>query len=362
MMKIKTFGAALMVAAVVAGCTDKEEPAQQQAQEQAVTVAGQSLAAAELDRRVDQLLEAQKSRIPTNEVEYARRMFRNRIAGSFLVQSVLLAKAKEAGIAATDEDVKTREEEFLKAVALRPDAPKSLEEAFEKSPFGKEVARKEFNDGIVIEKFLKAEQAKVPAADHSKEIEEIIKNITESNAKMVTDEQAKEKIVGFKAQLDAVAEPKAKAEKFAELAKANSDCPSAAKGGDLDDFGRGQMVPEFDKAAFEMKVGEISEPIKTSFGYHLILKTAENTNGTVRASHILVKVGQPQPIPEKAEIEKYFKSQDEQRFVMDFVAKAIREAKPQVTEDLKDILPPEPPAEGSAEAPAEKPLETPAEK
>jgi peptidyl-prolyl cis-trans isomerase D len=58
---------------------------------------------------------------------------------------------------------------------------------------------------------------------------------------------------------------------FGSLAEKNSDDPgSKSKKGDLGYFSRGQMVPEFDAAAFKMKIGEISEPIKTQFGYHII--------------------------------------------------------------------------------------------
>ena len=69
---------------------------------------------------------------------------------------------------------------------------------------------------------------------------------------------------------------------FEEAAMANSSCPSKANGGNLGDFGKGQMVPEFDSAVFAMEVGQISEaPVKTQFGYHLIKLNAKNAAQTV---------------------------------------------------------------------------------
>ncbi len=61
---------------------------------------------------------------------------------------------------------------------------------------------------------------------------------------------------------------------FAAVAAANSDCPSKARGGDLGVFGRGQMVPAFDQAAFALEPGEISGVVATQFGFH-ILKRVE---------------------------------------------------------------------------------------
>ena len=58
---------------------------------------------------------------------------------------------------------------------------------------------------------------------------------------------------------------------FENAAKEYSTCPSKNAGGNLGDFGKGQMVPEFDTAVFSMEVGELTkEPVKTQFGYHLI--------------------------------------------------------------------------------------------
>lgn len=60
---------------------------------------------------------------------------------------------------------------------------------------------------------------------------------------------------------------------FADVAAEVSLCPSGANGGDLGFFGKGMMVKEFEDAAFSMKVGELSEPIKTQFGWHLLKLT-----------------------------------------------------------------------------------------
>ncbi len=57
---------------------------------------------------------------------------------------------------------------------------------------------------------------------------------------------------------------------FEELAQKYSKCPSGANGGDLGYFRRGQMVKEFEDAAFETEINAVSDPIKTQFGYHLI--------------------------------------------------------------------------------------------
>jgi peptidyl-prolyl cis-trans isomerase D len=88
------------------------------------------------------------------------------------------------------------------------------------------------------------------------------------------DAEAAKQAAALKAQLT----PK----NFATLASKQSDDPgSKAKGGDLGEFQRGRMVPEFEKAAFELPVGKISDPIKTAFGYHIILVDSKSVAGQV---------------------------------------------------------------------------------
>jgi parvulin-like peptidyl-prolyl isomerase len=61
-----------------------------------------------------------------------------------------------------------------------------------------------------------------------------------------------------------------KGETFEDMAKEYSECETSVLGGDLGSFTSGAMVPEFEKALYHLKVGEISKPVKTKFGYHLI--------------------------------------------------------------------------------------------
>ena len=68
---------------------------------------------------------------------------------------------------------------------------------------------------------------------------------------------------------------------FEDAAKSFSTCPSGKEGGSLGDFGRGQMVPEFDEACFTMEVGEVRGPVKTQFGYHLIRLNGKKAAETI---------------------------------------------------------------------------------
>jgi peptidyl-prolyl cis-trans isomerase SurA len=76
-------------------------------------------------------------------------------------------------------------------------------------------------------------------------------------------------------------------ESFDSLARSYSQCPSAENGGDLGYFARGEMVPEFDRAAFDLEPGEISDVVETMYGYH-ILRCEDRSDNQVRVRHILI--------------------------------------------------------------------------
>ncbi|MDD1792190.1 peptidylprolyl isomerase [Enterovibrio sp. ZSDZ42] len=76
-------------------------------------------------------------------------------------------------------------------------------------------------------------------------------------------------LVKHKEQAEDIIQQLEKGKKFSDLAKKHSTCPSGKKGGDLGEFRKGQMVPQFDKICF---TGELLTPhlVKTKFGYHVV--------------------------------------------------------------------------------------------
>ena len=366
-MNIKTIGVAVLAGAMIAGCGKNEEQAespkagQKESQKEdamAVSVNGEKLMQSAIDADVETIVKAQGDKIPAEQLEYAKQSIANQVVQSFIIEKVLVAKAKSMDLAVTDEDRKAREKEFLDAVAKRPDAPKSVEEYFKKFPLGEARARAEFENGILIDKMIKTERAKAAKKDYAAEAQKIIDNVVSNNASAKTAEaDALKKIQELKAQLDKV--PAAElAAKFAEFAKANSACPSSAKGGDLGEFTHGQMVKEFDEVAFKNPVNTVSDPVKTQFGYHLVMVTkktpAVEAKGDkpaepekVQASHILIKAGNVQEVPKAENVIKYLEKQDERTFMQEFVQKELKAAKLEASEEYKRFLPP-------VETPAEK--------
>ena len=352
MNKISIIGAALVAGTMIAGCERQDNaPADgRDPNEVVLEVNGIKLTNGEIDADIDKIIAAQGEEIPADQIEFARQNLRNQLAQSFVIENSLVAKAKTEGFVITDEDRKTREENFLKNTAGMEGAPQSFEEFLEKFPLGRERALKEFENGIIIDKMLKAANAKLDVAGFVAEAQQIIDNITSNNATGAeTDAKAFAKITELKAQLSATEADVYTA--FAELAKANSECPSAAKGGDLGEFTHGQMVPEFDKAAFELPVGVVSEPVKTKFGYHLILVTekiaaVDATDSKpaepekVKASHILVKGAETQPVPTLDQVVAFLKKRAERENVQKFIIDTLKVTPISASEEFKELLPP----------------------
>ncbi len=94
--------------------------------------------------------------------------------------------------------------------------------------------------------------------------------------------RAKHILVKDEAKCQSVLEEIIAGKAFEEAAQSYSTCPSGQKGGDLGEFGKGQMVKEFEDAAFAAEIGHVVGPVQTQFGYHLI-KVEEKNEGGVKS-------------------------------------------------------------------------------
>jgi len=178
---------------------------------------------------------------------------------------------------------------------------------------------------IVINNLLEKEVAsKVKVTD-----EEVKKFYDDNKEKFKTEEsvRASHILIGVDEKASAADKKKAKekaeairkrvagGEDFAAVAKKESTCPSAPQGGDLGFFTKGQMVPEFEKAAFALKPAEVSDVVETKFGYHIIKAQEKKAAGTVSFDEAKKNIGE------------YLKAQKIQKGVNEYLEKLRKDAK-----------------------------------
>ena len=264
--------------------------------EVAVTVNGTEITEGKIEAMIKTQLDrmaAQGKQMPPQFAEQYKKTLRQPIIEQMIVEQLMSEKVKAANIVITEEDVNNE----LKEIAAAQKPPLSLEEFEAKmKQYGqslddiKEQIRKALPYKMLIEK---------EAGDKIKVADEDARKLYDENPKKYqVSEQVSARHILITPDLtdphadpnEAKAKARAKAEDllkqinggadFAELAKANSADPgSAANGGDLGFFARGRMVPPFEKAAFELKDGQVSDVVNTSYGFHIIKATGRKEAG-----------------------------------------------------------------------------------
>lgn len=248
-------------------------------------VNGTVITRGELDRSVRIMLVQSRQTAPLTDEQ--KKSLESALTSQLISAELLYQAGKKYEIKDVDKQVDSLVAQRKAKFPTQKDMEKWMKDNGLTDKDLKEFARKEIYINNLVEKDI------VPKA-----------TVTEAEAKKFYDEnpekfknpesvKASHILVGVDANASAADKAKARekaeallkrvkaGEDFAEIAKKESTCPSAPQGGDLGYFTKGQMVPEFEKAAFDLKPGEVSGIVETKFGYHIIKLVDKKPAGTV---------------------------------------------------------------------------------
>lgn len=231
----------------------------------------------------------QLQQMPPEQIAMVQQQMQQMVMGDLISKALFINAANKEGFKASDAEVDAKMEEIAKTL---PDGVKIEEYAAQagvdlnriKGQIGDDIKIRQLFDKVTAD-IKKPEEAAVKTYydEHPDEFKQDA-SVSASHILVSTQETTDEAgIAAKKKEAEAIMAQltEKKGENFAELAGAHSDCPSKAQGGDLGQFGKGQMVPEFEKAAFEQEVGAIGDLVKTDFGYHIIKVTDRQEEKTL---------------------------------------------------------------------------------
>jgi peptidyl-prolyl cis-trans isomerase C len=252
-----------------------------------IDVDGAKLTKDQLEAEVKKKIAAIKQQVPADRLQQLRENIQKQVINDFTVRTLLANEVNRLKINVNDSEV-------TEAVnRLKSSLPQgmTIEDFMTKNNINKEKMQEEIRFGIKVNKVVLSQlSSKIKPTD-----KEINKFYQKNKDKFKTSESVRVRhILVAKAAGDddkVKSEKKAKAEElrkqllagadFAELAKKNSDCPSRQSGGDLGVFSRGDMVKQFEEAAFSQEVNAIGPVVETEFGYHIIQALERNTPKTL---------------------------------------------------------------------------------
>ena len=237
---------------------------------------------------------------------------------------LLSQESKARGIKVDDAEVDAK----INEVRGRFQTQAAFEKALKDRGTSVEELRKDARNDLSVSKLMDAEVAAIPGPSDAE-----AKDFYAKNPERFKEEEsvrASHILIRVDANADAATKAKAKAtiesvlkrakagEDFAKLAQQYSQDGSAAQGGDLNFFPRGQMVPEFSNVAFSLKPGQISDVVTTQFGYHIIKVTDR-------------KPGRVVPFEEAApQIKQFLEGQKKQEHADAFIAGLKKKSKIEV--------------------------------
>ncbi len=241
-----------------------------------IDVDGSKLTQSQVETEIKRIMPAMKKQMPAGRLDQAKANARRQVLSDFTVKTLLTNEMKRLNISASDAEVKEAEEQ------VKNDLPKgmTIEDLMKKNKISKREMQEDLRFRIKIGKLVMM-QMSGKSKPTDKEISEFYQK-NRDKFKMPESVHVRHILIAKAAGDDdkIKAEKKAKAEdlrkqllagaNFAEIAKNNSDCPSKETGGDLGVFTRGEMVKQFENAAFSQEVNAIGPVVETEYGFHII--------------------------------------------------------------------------------------------
>lgn len=294
--------ALICFAALALGCTkekaeeEKEPPRQLDAEKVVITVNGEGITDQEVAQEVSRLMQMQSRRLRPEDLEPTRRALRKDAAANAVNRMLLRADLVKRGIKAADDKVDGRLQEIKESFG----SDEVYQSRLDRMGMTEDEFRGEIAAGLGVEELIETLTADLPEPD-----EKELRDYYEKNLDRYTEQEqsrASHILIAFnptdddkvreekRARAGELLEQARGGANFAQLAVQNSDCPSKSQGGDLNFFRRGQMVKEFETAAFALDVGEISDIVETIFGYHIIKKTDHKEERVVPLDEVKERV------------------------------------------------------------------------
>lgn len=261
----------------------------------AAIVNGSSIPMSELRMVVSNLVK--QNGMDVEKVDTLMAQFGSNVLKRLIDGELLFQAAQDGGFLASKEDV----DSMYEKLASQYDDPAKFQsdmktrgftEASLKTYIQKQLSIQEYIEKTIVPKAIVPEETVRKAYDQNPQNFVQKEEVRASHiliSSSASDPKEKRDAALKKAKKVA-ALAKAKGADFAELAKKYSDGPSGPSGGDLGFFSRGRMVKAFEDAAFSMKVNEVSDPILTQFGYHIIKVTDRHEGKTIPFEDVKAKL------------------------------------------------------------------------
>ena len=266
------------------------------ANKNAAIVNGKAITMSDYQAGVDQL-NRQISMTGRQPDEKEMQSLKQRILDNLIGRELLKQEADKRGIKADDAEVNAQLDAVKKGTTPENFAASlkqmNMTEPALKAYFASQLAVKKLVDKDLASKIVVTPEEVKAFYDGNPDVFKTPEMVRASHILVKVDKtaSAEEKAKALE-KIKAIQKRIQNGEDFAKVAKEVSDCPSKDKGGDLDFFPKGTMVPPFEKAAFAMKPGETSDIVETEFGYHLIRLTDTKEAGTMSFEEVKPRIEQ----------------------------------------------------------------------